>query len=155
MVRDRKSEIELFKNRFSYEKGTIFWKNGKRIGKEVGSIYKNGYKATMVGKIRYYVHTIIFAMHYNYFPNLIDHKDRNKLNNNISNLREATPALNTINTGDFANSTSGVKGVSLFKRTGKYTAQIKVNQKKIHLGYFKTIEDAQIARINAEKLYWT
>ncbi len=36
----------------------------------------------------------------------------------------------------FANNTSGYKGVSLFGRDSKWKAQIQVDGKKRHLGYF-------------------
>lgn len=45
--------------------------------------------------------------------------------------------------------TSGLAGVSLNKQTGKYVAYIHKNNKKIHLGYFDTKEEAEQARIKA------
>ena len=46
--------------------------------------------------------------------------------------------------------TSGYKGVSLFKKTNKWTAYIHVKGKKKHLGYFNSKEDAIKARKTAE-----
>lgn len=73
------------------------------------------------------------------------------MNNNIENLRAASKNLNAINTGLPKNNTSGVKGVSWNKACGKWSAQIKVNGKKIHLGTFTNIEDARQARQTAER----
>lgn len=43
-----------------------------------------------------------------------------------------------------SNNTSGFKGVSFYKKTQKWVAKIKINNHKIHLGYFLTnIEAAQ------------
>ena len=43
-----------------------------------------------------------------------------------------------------SNNTSGFKGVSFYKKTQKWVAKIKINSRKIHLGYFLTnIEAAQ------------
>ena len=46
------------------------------------------------------------------------------------------------------NNTSGYKGVSYNKRRGDYKAQIRVNLKSIHLGYFKSVEEGAIAYNN-------
>ena len=44
--------------------------------------------------------------------------------------------------------TSGYKGVSYYKKTGRYGAKIRVNKKRIHLGYFQTAVEAGIAYNN-------
>ena len=74
-----------------------------------------------------------------------DHINRNKLDNRKDNLRIATRSQNSYNKPVMAKSISGYKGVSLFKRTGKWTAQICPNYKKIHLGYFNTPIEAAVA----------
>lgn len=51
------------------------------------------------------------------------------------------------------NSTTKVKGVSKLK-SGKYRAYINLKRKQIHLGTYKTIEEAQEARKEAEKEYF-
>ena len=48
------------------------------------------------------------------------------------------------------NNTSGYVGVTFYKSTGKYKAQIRHNKKQIYLGYFTTPEEACEARINKE-----
>lgn len=48
---------------------------------------------------------------------------------------------------------SGYTGIALYKRTGKYQAQIMVNNKLLHLGYFNTKDEAVQSRIDAEILY--
>lgn len=67
---------------------------------------------------------------------LIDHKDRNKLNNRKSNFRFCTYAQNLRNGGMRKNNTSGYKGVFEIKQSKKWRAVIKVNRKNIHLGHF-------------------
>ncbi len=66
----------------------------------------------------------------------IDHVDGNGLNNTRANLRVSTPAENARNRGKQKTNTSGYKGVCYNKRNGKWTAQIQVNSKKIHIGSF-------------------
>jgi hypothetical protein len=39
-------------------------------------------------------------------------------------------------------------------KKGKYEAYINVNNKKINLGRFSTLEQATIARKNGEQKYW-
>lgn len=153
--------IEEFKKRFSYRNGKLYWKPGHRLeAKEAGYKNKNGYiqiRITLSDGIHpsFLAHRIIFALQFGYLPDVIDHIDRNPQNNSINNLRDASKALNTINSGIPNNNTSGIKGVSWHKNSNKWSAQIKVNQKKIHLGIFKTIENATIARNNAENYYWS
>ena len=73
------------------------------------------------------------------FPeNNIDHWDRNGLNNQEHNLREATDQQNCLNRKPYG--TSKYKGVYL--DGGSIRAIIKVNKKNTDLGSFKTQEDA-------------
>ncbi len=50
--------------------------------------------------------------------------------------------------------TSGVKGVCLDKRSGKWRAGIKFKGKSIHLGYYKTFPEAVKARKRGEEEYF-
>lgn len=81
----------------------------------------------------------------------IDHKDRNKLNNVRDNFRLCTHRENTINKDLLSNNSSGFTGVYWSKDKNKWYSKIEVNKKKIHLGYFISIEDAVISRLKAEK----
>lgn len=72
----------------------------------------------------------------------VDHKDGNGLNNQKYNLRICTHAKNTINKKKHVDNTSGYKGVTFNKATGKYVASIYVDGKRISLGYFVDIIDA-------------
>lgn len=48
------------------------------------------------------------------------------------------------------NSTTGIKGVS-YAKNGKYRAYINFKRKQYHLGVYDTKEEAEQARLNAEK----
>ena len=78
----------------------------------------------------------------------VDHKDNNKTNNNISNLRFATTKENSQNSSIRLDNTSGCKGISWNKKAKKWNAKITIDGIKIHLGYYDNLEDAKIARIN-------
>ena len=84
----------------------------------------------------------------------IDHINHDKLNNCRSNLRIATRQQNNMNQSKRKDNKSDVIGVSWSKTSEKWRAQIKVNNKQFHLGYFDNFEDACKARKNAEIKYF-
>lgn len=70
-----------------------------------------------------------------------DHKDRNKLNNQKSNLREATVSQNNMNRPGWS-SCSKFKGVDFMKRKHKWRARIQVDGKLEYIGLFELELDA-------------
>lgn len=85
---------------------------------------------------------------------LIDHIDGNGLNNCKSNLRLATPSQNAANREKkYAKASSQYKGV-YWHKNGYWVAEIKVNYKKIYLGYFKIEGEAAQAYDRAAKLHF-
>ncbi len=76
---------------------------------------------------------------------LIDHKDRDGLNNSRSNLRSATPSQNSCNRALRKDSRTGRKGVSFDKGRGKWFAKIQFNGRQHFLGRFATLEAASDA----------
>jgi hypothetical protein len=85
----------------------------------------------------------------------VDHIDGNGLNNSRNNLRIATRSQNCANRLNAPSAkTSPYKGVSWKKRNKKWVAQIKVNQRVIHLGLFECAMDAACAYAKAAKQYF-
>ena len=78
----------------------------------------------------------------------VDHKDNDRANNHISNLRFATSKENSRNSKLSNNNTSNVKGVYWHKRVKKWCAQITIDGIQIHIGYFDNLDDARTARVN-------
>ena len=84
----------------------------------------------------------------------VDHKDRCKTNNHLSNLRWATQTENLQNASMKSNNTSGVIGVSWDKKNNKWRVRIHVNGVHKNLGSFTSKDDAITARSNAEIQYF-
>jgi hypothetical protein len=75
---------------------------------------------------------------------IIDHKDRNGLNNQKDNLRIATPSQSSINR-KYSHGSSKYVGVSKNKESNKWVASIKKDGVRTHIGMFEKEEDAAIA----------
>ena len=108
------------------------------------SLYEDGVKKT------HKIHRLVANAFLNN-PNdklCVDHKDNNRTNNHISNLRFATTKENNQNSSIRLDNTSGCKGVHFDKRRKKWQAQIMIDGIHIHIGYYDNLEDAKIARIN-------
>jgi hypothetical protein len=84
---------------------------------------------------------------------VVDHIDGNKLDNRRDNLRICTHQENDWNKTLISTNTSGVTGVTKTK-WNTWEARIQVKGKKIHLGTFKTKEEAIQTRRQAEIDYY-
>lgn len=139
--------------------GCLVWKNephgNRKIGKKAGYInQQNGYHYIRIDNKSYKTHRVIWFYHYGYLPNKeIDHINHNRLDNRIDNLREVDRTTNNKNKSINKNNSSGYNGVFYHNKYKKFMARIGVNYKDIHLGYFINIEEAILARKEAEIKY--
>jgi hypothetical protein len=137
--------------------GHITWRISKgrvRAGSAAGSISGNGYLYIRVDKKNYSAHRLAWLLFYRSWPAVLDHINRNKLDNRICNLRQATPSENGANRGVQKNSRSGLKGVHKANQANGWQAQIKINGKVRHLGTFDTPEEASAAyNASSRKLF--
>lgn len=78
----------------------------------------------------------------------IDHIDNNRSNNSIDNLRWCSNQENQFNKRTQKNNLLGFKGISYHKRDKLYTARFKYNKILFHIGCYKNVDDAIIARYN-------
>jgi PAS domain-containing protein len=73
---------------------------------------------------------------------LVDHRNGNGLDNRRENIRPALPRENSANQRLSTANSSGFKGVTLYKRTGRWRAHIAAGGRHMHIGYFTTPEEA-------------
>jgi hypothetical protein len=148
---------ERVKEIFYYHSdGYLVWKERRQGTKKsliAASFDKStGYVRCFVDGKHYRAHRLIWFWHYGEWPSMdLDHEDEVKTNNKIENLRIANDSKNRANIKKPKNNTSGYKGVAWNKWNGKWAAQIGVNYKHLHLGYFEKQEDAAKAYDKAAK----
>lgn len=81
---------------------------------------------------------------------IVDHINRDKLDNRCSNLRVVTHQLNVVNRGKQRNNTSGYPGVQWRKARQKWIAIIGRNGRYRKLGSFDTPEAAYAVYLEAQ-----
>jgi hypothetical protein len=153
-------EFQLYERKFKFLDDELysFFKKGGRNQIEKWHIVKlkleHGYKRfgfTFKGKSKHFqYHRVVYYAHnpdWNIYDtskyNFIDHIDRIKTNNHISNLRNVTNQENGFN--------RKCKGYTFDKASGKYKATIKLNGKQIHIGYYNIEQEAREAYLRKKE----
>jgi len=122
------------------------------IGSKAGWKDKVGYIHIRIDGRLYLAHRLIWLREYGYFPEyFLDHINQNPSDNRLKNLREVSPSCNLRNRGNPMNNTSGIKGVHWYKPTGKWKSQINVCCVAVHLGHYKSFDNAVCARLAGEQ----
>jgi len=124
----------------------------KRVDKYKWWLSCNGYLMTDTYdgdyKNRYTIHRYILNVDDREI--LVDHINRNRLDNRKCNLRKTTPTGNSINRSVQSNNKSGIIGVSWSRKLNKWEVRIKLHGKKKFIGYTKDLEEATRMRLQAE-----
>ncbi len=138
---------EFVKSIFDYDSSTgVFTRktsvaSNARKGDVVGWKTSHGYRCTKIKGKSYLLHRIAWLYTYGNLPEeTIDHINRRRDDNRISNLRICKFEENLQNKSFYKNNTSGFKGVA--KKRNRYVAQITALGKVHHLGYFDDPKDA-------------
>ena len=145
---------------FEYKDGTLYWRGVTRqnkqylVDKPAGSLHKTGYRhVTWMGKV-HKAHRLIFLLHHGYLPKEIDHINGDRADNRIENLRAVTRSQNQYNKGKCRNNTSGHRGVSWHKPTGKWSVRISLNNRNKSMGYYDDLELAAFIAEEARLKYY-
>jgi hypothetical protein len=110
---------------------------------------KNGYAQSFYEGRSNLLHRVIMNPPENM---VVDHINRNTLDNRKENLRICTDHQNVLNKKISKNNKSGYTGV--YHNKERWVSVIFYNGKTIHLGTYKNIEDAISARLDAEEKYF-
>ena len=118
----------------------------KYVYLEVGLMINKKHKTIYVHKLM----GIVFLANFENLPE-IDHKDRNRLNNSLFNLKWENRSNQNYNQKIRSTNTSGVKGVSYNKKVCRWRGSMNINKKRIYRE-FDTKEEAILYRRELEVL---
>ena len=153
--------LKRLKEALSYDPvtGLFTWRiqcaHRNTVGDVAGSSQGNGYISIGIDNNTTLAHRLAwFYVKGKWPPGLIDHRDLCRSNNKWSNLRPATHGQNNRNRPARRHSSTGLKGVTFVKRSGKYHARIMHNKRLEILGDFgSAIMAAEAYRLAAERLH--
>jgi len=133
--------------------GGFIWKVSPANNTPRGSIAGadcDGYVLIRICGGRYKGHQLAWLLMTGEWPTeRIDHRDYDRGNNAWGNLRLATNSQNKANAGKRIDNKSGFKGVSWYRQTKRWVAQIGFQGVHKTIGYFPTPEEAHAAYCEA------
>ena len=125
--------------------------NSRYSGKPALMSIRNGYSYGAIFDRLHQAHRVAWLLHYGVWPSgQVDHKNGDRSDNRIANLRDVTNAENGRNQKRHRDNTSGVTGVCWHRASGKWNARIKVGARNKSLGLFADFDAAVSARKAAE-----
>lgn len=136
-----KELLAYITNHFYYDENTGLISRDDRKNSN-GSLDKDGYLIIKIKGTQIKAHRLAWFLYYGNFPkNEIDHKNRNRTDNRIQNLRDVSRQENILNTAKIINKDTGVVGIYLDKSTkglkAKYTFHLKNKSYR-----FRTLSEA-------------
>jgi len=143
-------EVSNFGNIKNIKTGRILKSGIDGNGYYIVKLYKNKIAKTQ------YLHRLVMMTFLNNPENkkCVDHIDRNKLNNNILNLRWASYSENGMNKSKHKNNSSTQTGVHFHKKTQKWLVHICINGKLKHCGLYTSFDEAVLIRKEKEEEYY-
>jgi len=132
-----------------YRNGDI-WRWYRNVyWKKIGSLNAVGYYEITLNYNRFLNHRIIAMVYLGLditdAKRQVDHIDRNRSNNNVSNLQLVSNSQNQFN--------RGAKGYYWHKSNKKWHVRIWVNGKRVYQKYWDTEEDAEADYIKQKPFY--
>lgn len=120
--------------------------------RQAGTLRPDGYIKIQINKVPYMEHHLIWFINKGEFPkNQIDHRNHQRSDNRMRNLREVTHIQNGQNQKLRGTNTSGHNGVTWDKSRKKWKVMIKVNYKQINVGRYSDLDQAIKARQEANE----
>lgn len=137
---------------YNIHTGIFTWletRPGCKCGDAAGSVDTTGYLRIGLGGNRYTAGRLALFYFNKIWPiNDVDHIDRNKLNNSISNLREVSKSTNMHN----IDRKPGMSNFPNVRQSGnKWQARVMIDTKRKTLGTFNTPELAYAAVLEFKK----
>lgn len=146
--------VERLREVLAYDpaSGQFFWKvrtsNRIKVGDRAGVVNTEGYRVIRVDGQLYGAHRLAVLHVTGVWPTHdVDHDNRDRDDNRWANLICATRSGNCQNQGLAHGNTSGYRGVSFHRASGKWSAERVVAGVKNYLGLFPTAEAARDAWI--------
>ncbi len=140
----------VFTRRVNTSRGKAGTVAGSRnVCKETGKVRMR----VSISRVVYWQHVLAWLyMTGNWPDNEIDHKDGDSANNRFDNLRDVTRVINCQNrVRPQTDNKCGFLGVFWEKRFHVWIAKVTVGKKSIHVGSFKTPEEAHAAYVQAKR----
>lgn len=139
--------VRTLREYLEYQDGKLYWKrkscNKVVVGKVAGSKCAGEYLAVKLFKQRYMVHHVVWWLHDGVIPDgmMIDHINRNKLDNHIENLRLVDASENSANSSRYGN-----RNCYWHARVKAYQVRVQFRGESYHAGkYFKSLSVAKQA----------
>jgi hypothetical protein len=129
---------------------SIKWTPSRPAKSTYGVYFRCYQRVAGVLSVKHWLHRYIISAPEGMY---VDHINCNTLDNRRENLRLCTMTENMRNRGKYHNNTVGYRGVTFHKRDNRFQAQIRIDGKRLFLGYFLTAEDAHEAYKEASIKY--
>lgn len=133
--------------KFNPKTGSISWLLPTswrvKVGDEAGSVTVQGYRTIRLFGTLTPAHWLMWFNKHGYWPTEeLDHKNGNRQDNRLRNLREGTKLVQSQNQKKYVTNTSGHPNVSWNVGRQRWMAYISIDKRRIMLGQFKEFERA-------------
>lgn len=140
---------EIARQALSYDpdSGSLTWlisRGTVKAGSKVCRVSNRGYLTVKIFGKTYQAHRVAWLIVHGEWPITIDHINRQRTDNRLVNLRNATQQQNMCNVPRKRTNTSGVRGVSWHSQSEKWQVEVKADGKRYYLGSYQDIELAEL-----------